>query len=471
MRSARRSWWPLLCLVLAWGCGAPTARPPNILMILADDLGWNDVGYHGSRIETPRIDALAATGVELDQFYTQPLCSAARASLMTGRYPIRQGLQMGVVRPWADFGLPLTERTLANALKEVGYDTAILGKWHLGMIRAGYLPTQRGFDHHYGHYGGAIDYFDHSLYYGLDWHRNEVPVEEEGYSTDLLAREAERLIAAHDTSRPLFLYLSFNAPHKPLQARPGDTERYADLADPDRRTYAAMVTALDEAVGRVVDALEARGMMESTLIAFASDNGGEPVDGADNSPLRGGKGTAYEGGIRVPAFITWRGVLPEGGVVREPLHMIDLYPTLLARAGASLQQTLPLDGRDAWLTIAEAAPTPHDEILLDLSAARGVAAIRRGDWKLIMTGRGKPHERKELFDLRVDPEERADLATAHPDIVRELEMRIDHYAAQVRPAKLSSVDLPPNFRVPRVWEPLPESLPPGVDPRWDQPHP
>ncbi|GAG39880.1 unnamed protein product, partial [marine sediment metagenome] len=184
------------------GFAKKSTGKPNIVFILADDLGFKDVGYHGSKIKTPNIDKLASEGVRLEQFYVQPVCSPTRSSLMTGRYPMRYGLQVGVVRPWAQYGLPLEERTLAQALKEAGYTTAICGKWHLGHLDSKYLPTARGFDHQYGHYNGALNYFTHIRDKGLDWHRDDEPLREEGYTTDLLADESVRLIERHDVSRP-----------------------------------------------------------------------------------------------------------------------------------------------------------------------------------------------------------------------------------------------------------------------------
>ncbi|MFQ5473208.1 MAG: sulfatase-like hydrolase/transferase, partial [Dehalococcoidia bacterium] len=233
----------------------PPAARPNIVILLADDLGIGDVGYNGSKIRTPHIDKLAATGVRLNQFYAAPICSPARAALLTGRYPIRYGFQSALIWPWVEWGLGAEERTLAEALKQAGYRTALLGKWHLGHAREAYLPRRRGFDHHYGCYTGSVDYFEHTTNAALDWHRDGVPVEEEGYTTTLLAEEAVRLIRDSDHKRPLFLLVSFNAPHLPLQAPPGYRERYEHLKHPGRRIYAGMVTCMDEAIGQVVAAL------------------------------------------------------------------------------------------------------------------------------------------------------------------------------------------------------------------------
>jgi arylsulfatase A-like enzyme len=452
---------PVSCfLVIALTAGAAPGedqhapgKPPHMVVILSDDQGWHDVGYHGSEIRTPSLDRLAASGTRLNQFYVQPLCSPTRAALMTGRYPIRLGLQVMVVRPWADYGLPLEERTLAQALKEAGYQTAIVGKWHLGHCRPEYLPTRRGFDHQYGHYNGAIDYFTHMRDGGLDWHRDDKALREEGYSTDLIAREAVRVIESHDLARPLFLYVPFNAPHAPLQAPPRHMSTYADVKERDRRTYAAMVTCMDEAVGRIVAALDRRGIRENTLLFFSSDNGGAAYrgGGADNRPLRGAKGSLYEGGVRVPAFVVWPRKLKGEVIVDQPLHIVDLYPTLIRLAGGSLRQSMPLDGLDAWPTIAEGKPSPHEEILHNIEP-RG-AAIRRGDWKLLRLSpeNGKPPA-VELYDIRNDISETTNLADRRSDKVRELSARLEDYARQAVPAKGNYANrAPAGFKRPQVW--------------------
>src|ERR1700733_5552742 len=233
----------LACLPCA-GRAEEKTQQPNIVYFLADALGWADVGWHGKEIQTPNLDKLAQGGARLEQFYVQPVCSPTRAALMTGRYPMRHGLQVGVVRPWAQYGLPLEERTLAQGLKEAGYTTAICGKWHLGHFQRAYLPTQRGFDHQYGHYNGALDYFTHIRDDGFDWHRDDKVCRDEGYSTHLLAREAVRLVAAQEKDKPLFLYVPFNAVHAPLQVPAKYKEAYAKLPEP-RRTYAGMTAAMD----------------------------------------------------------------------------------------------------------------------------------------------------------------------------------------------------------------------------------
>jgi arylsulfatase A-like enzyme len=433
---------------------------PNILFILADDLGYADVGFTGGQaIKTPSLDALASAGARLEQFYAQPVCSPTRAALMTGRYPMRHGLQVGVVRPWAQYGLPLEERTLPQALKEAGYVTALLGKWHLGHFERAYLPTARGFDHQYGHYNGAIDYFTHVRDGGFDWHRDDKAAYDEGYSTHLIAREAVRFIRQFDGRRPFFLDVSFNAPHAPLQVPDGYKEPYAHLKEP-RRTYAGMVAAMDEAVGQIAAALDEKGLRENTLIVFSSDNGG-PAPGkvTDNGRLRAGKATLYEGGVRVAAFTTWKGRIRPGTVVTQPLHMVDWYPTLLKLAGVRLTQRLPIDGRDAWPTIAAGKPSPHGEILLNSTPRTG--AIRMGDWKLVLNGgynempdietgsRRSAGDTVELFNLADDPSEEHNLAEKHPGRLKALRARYDALAAQAVPPKIKP--RAPDFKVPKVW--------------------
>jgi arylsulfatase A-like enzyme len=433
---------------------------PNIVFIVADDLGYADVGFTGgTEIRTPSLDALAAAGARLDQFYAQPVCSPTRAALMTGRYPMRHGLQVGVVRPWAQYGLPLDERTLPQALKDAGYVTALAGKWHLGHFDRAYLPTARGFDRQYGHYNGAIDYFTHVRDGGFDWHRNDRVSRDEGYSTHLIAQEAVRFIREVGGRTPFFLDVSFNAVHAPLQVPDRYKETYAHLKEP-RRTYAGMVAAMDEAVGQIAAALDEKGLRENTLIVFSSDNGGpQPGTVTDNGRLRAGKATLYEGGVRVAAFASWTGRIRPGTVVGQPLHMVDWYPTLLTLAGVRLAQTLPLDGRDAWPTIALGKPFPRGEILIN--ASPGAGAIRVGDWKLVLNGgynevpdierggkrAGNPTV--ELFNLADDPYEQKNVADANPERLKVLRARYDALASQAVAPKIRL--RPADFAVPSVW--------------------
>lgn len=431
------------------------ADKPNIVIILADDLGNADLGYRGGKIKTPNIDHLAATGVRMEAFYGMPVCTPARAALMTGRYPMRYGLQTLVIFPSHTYGLPTDERTLPQALKEAGYRTMLTGKWHLGHADKKYWPQNRGFDHFYGNVTGEVDYFTRERGGIIDWQRDGTFLKEEGYYTTLIGNEAVRLIEEQDGSKPFFLYFASLAPHSPYEAPQEYKDRYPEITDPIRKTYAAMISALDDQVGRIVATLDKKGLRENTLILFASDNGGatsglfvtgarspeerEKEEGgiamnakapADNSPFRGGKGSLYEGGVRVPAIANWPARL-KPAVINEPVHMVDIMPTVLALAGGKGSTDHPFDGKDIWATITEGQPSPHEDILINVEAFRG--AIRKGGWKLIKIALlpGKT----ELFDLSKDPGETTNVADEHPDIVRDLESRLLAYAKQQKPSE------------------------------------
>jgi arylsulfatase A-like enzyme len=382
----------LLALALSIQVPAlPAADRPHIVFLLIDDLGRTDCGFMGGQeIQTPRIDALAHAGAILDAHYVQPVCSPTRTCLMTGRYATRTGVY-GVVRPHAKWGMKLEERTLASALHDAGYETAITGKWHLGEFERAYLPTQRGFDHQYGHYFGAIDYFTHIRDKTHDWYHDDQPLMEEGYSTHLVSKEACRLIANRNKQKPLFLYVPFNGVHGPYQVPDSYLAPYGKLKG-NRQKYAGMLAAVDEAIGQIVDALTACGMKDNTLIVFSTDNGGpSPRTITTNGELRAGKGTIYEGGVRGCAFAHWPGHIPAGVTIREPMHMIDWYPTLIGLGGGSLEQKLPIDGKDVWPMLTQGAKSPHDAILSVQSPTR--AAVRIGDWKLLLNaGKAEPEE-------------------------------------------------------------------------------
>ena len=472
---SRTLWGFLLLTAVAAIGGARAADPaprPNIVFILSDDQGFADIGYRSTEVKTPHLDRLAAAGVRLEQFYVQPVCTPTRAALMTGLYPMRLGLQLGVIKPESVHGLPLSARTLPQALREAGYVTAIAGKWHLGNGAPEYLPTARGFDRQYGFYLGMTDYFTHERDGGLDWHRNDRALREEGYATDLIAKEAVATIEEHGGGpRPFFLYVAFNAPHTPLQATEAWLEKFAHIADKKRRTHVAMIAHMDDAIGRIVAALERKQLRDSTLIVFSSDNGANTPVG-DNTPFRDQKGSVYEGGVRVPAFAVWPGRLPAGQQVQQPLHMADWHPTLLRLAGA--RPASALDGRDLWPALTQPKPAPvHEEILIN--AAPGTGALRRGDWKLVVNGQlrfkgGTPppsfawadllkesklppedaaRQQIELFNLADDPGEARNLAATHPDIVRELMARYERHTREAAP--LVGGDVPSGFKVPAVW--------------------
>lgn len=426
------------------------AEKPDIVVIIADDLGSSDLSWRGGEIKTPHLDKLAASGAKLEQFYVQPVCTPTRASLMTGRYPMRYGLQVGVIRPWAEYGLSLDERMLPQALREVGYTTAMCGKWHLGSFDKAYWPNARGFDHWYGHFFGAIDYFTHIRDGKDDWYRHGQSVKEEGYSTHLLARDAVNVIKSQSKDKPLFLYVPFNAVHAPHQVVDSFKDPYQHLPEP-RRTYAGMLAAMDEAVGQILGALDETGRRKNALIFFSSDNGGpQPGKVTSNGPLRAGKGTVYEGGVQVVACAAWEGRIKPGSVVNAPRHMTDLYPTLLNLAGASLEQKLPLDGVDILPCLTEGKPSPRTEILHNTTPVKG--ALRIGDWKLVVNGnvadpadddagaqpKAKQKRKRaaadadgvELFNLVEDPYEKHDLSVQRPEKLKELRQRYDVLAKE-----------------------------------------
>ncbi len=397
-------------LLLALSGALPAADkspPPHIVFFLIDDLGYADCGFNGgTEILTPHIDQLAKDGAVLESHYVQPVCSPTRAALMTGRYATRTGVYT-IVRPHAPWGLPLGERTLANALQDAGYTTAIVGKWHLGEFDRAYLPTARGFQHQHGLYFGMIDNFTHVRDGTHDWHHDDRELKEEGYSTHLLTREACRLVEAQPPGKPLFLYVPYNAVHAPLQVPERYLQPYGSLQGP-RKQLAGMLAAVDEGIGQVVAALEKAGLRENTLLIFSADNGGPPP--GSNTPLRGFKGSVYEGGVRGCAFANWPGRIPAGQRIKEPLHIIDWYPTLVKLAGGTLEQTQPLDGRDVWPLLTQGAPSPHEAILSVQSPTH--AALRMGDWKLIInagatadaTSDASPAKRRAKTKAKAKPE-------------------------------------------------------------------
>ncbi|MBE9226068.1 arylsulfatase [Phormidium sp. LEGE 05292] len=408
--------------------------PPHILYIMSDDQGWKDVGFHGSDIKTPNLDRLAQSGVQLEQYYAQPMCTPSRAALMTGRYPHRYGLQTLVIPSAGKYGLATDEWLLPQALKEVGYKTAIIGKWHLGHADRKYWPRQRGFDYQYGPILGEIDYFTHSAHNKIDWYRDNQLVEEEGYVTTLLGQDAVKLIGEHNPKTPLFLYLAFTAPHAPYQAPPEYLDQYKNITDPNRRTYAAMITAMDNQIGLVLAALDKRGMRDNTLIVFQSDNGGPrsaqftgEVDTsggtipADNGSFRDGKGSLYEGGTRVVALANWQGHIKPGSVVNQPIHIVDMYPTLTGLAGVPSGKSKPLDGLNVWSALSGEKPSARNEVVYNIEPFR--AALRQGDWKLVWQVTLPPQV--ELFNLVQDSSEKTNLADKNPEVVSKLKQQIE----------------------------------------------
>jgi arylsulfatase A-like enzyme len=430
------------------------APRPNIIFIMADDLGNADLGYRGGQVRSPNIDQLANQGVRLESFYGEPVCTPSRAALMTGRYPMRYGLQTLVIFPSHTYGLVTDERTLPQALKEAGYKTLMVGKWHLGHADKKFWPQNRGFDYFYGNVVGEVNYFTRERGGLIDWQRNGTFLKEEGYYTDLIGDDAIKLIDQQDSKQPFFLYFASLAPHAPYQAPESAIDQYASVSDKLRRTYMGMISELDRQVGRIVSELERKGLRDNTIIVFASDNGGatsglfasgskskeerDTEEGgieqgqkapASNAPFSGGKGSLREGGVRVPAFVSWPAKL-KPRVVSEPLHMVDVMPTLLALAGGVGSPDHPFDGRNMWSTLADGAPSPNEDVLINVEAFRG--AIRKGDWKLLKIALlpGKT----QLFNLAKDPGETTDVAAENPEITRDLEARLLAYAKEQKPS-------------------------------------
>lgn len=430
-----------LILTAGMGAAAPIAgtdRKPNILLIVGDDMGYADIGAHGATdIRTPHLDALARDGARFSSGYVSgPYCSPTRAALMTGRYQQRYGHEFNSGPPQtasATFGLPLTEKTLADRLEAAGYRTGMVGKWHLG-VRPEFHPMKRGFDEYFGFLGGAHSYLDARADKANPILRGTEPVDEPAYLTDAFRREAlgfiDRRAAGTD---PWFLYLAFNAVHTPMHATSHYLDRYKDIADERRRTYAAMMSAMDDAVGAVVQRLRDHKIEEHTLILFVSDNGGPPVNASSNGPLRGHKSSTWEGGVRVPFLMQWKGHVPAGKVYTQPVIQMDLHATALAAAGIHDQRKLKLDGVDLVPYLkGQKKGVPHAALYWRFGPQM---AIRMGDWKLVKAreGRGAVNgdfERRgtdadlagaQLFNLATDMGEKVNLAEKEPARVKALE--------------------------------------------------
>lgn len=420
---------------------SPTGTRPNIVLILSDDQGWADIGYHDADIRTPNLDRLAAEGVRLNRHYVYPTCSPTRVALLAGRFPSR----FGVLAPLgATTRMRPEDAQLTAALKKLGYTTHISGKWHLGETPE-HRPLRYGFDTSYGYLRGQIDPYTHRYKFGdhVTWHRNDQFVEERGHVTDLITDEAIRVIESAG-KQPFFLYVAHHAPHFPLNEPPKWIAPYeSQIDDLWRRHYAAAVTHLDDSVGRIVEALERAGVRDNTLIVFSSDNGGQqnwtaPPDQyngryaphttlGNNRPLRGWKGDLYEGGIRVPAFVNWPGRIPGGGVVESPTHVVDWLPTLVRAAGGDPGGLGTAEGIDLWDALrGQISQLPDRSLYWKTPSA---SAIRHGPWKLIQH-RGT--SRTELFHLEDDPVEQDDLAERQADRAGRLLALLNRMAEQDR---------------------------------------
>uniref|UniRef100_A0A8D3A305 Sulfatase N-terminal domain-containing protein n=1 Tax=Scophthalmus maximus TaxID=52904 RepID=A0A8D3A305_SCOMX len=457
---------------------------PHIIFILTDDQGFNDIGYHNPTIKTPTLDKLAAEGVRLENYYVQPICTPSRSQLLTGRYQIHTGLQHSIIRPSQPSCLPSHMDTLPERLREAGYTTHMVGKWHLGFYRKACLPTRKGFDSFFGSLTGSVDYYSYGScdgpgVCGYDLHDDEAVAwgREGKYSTTLFTQRARKILESHDPAdRPLFLLLSLQAVHTPLQPPKHYIYPYRHMADVARRKFAAMVSTVDESVRNVTYALRKYGYYKNSVIVYSTDNGAQPFTGGSNWPLRGRKGTYWEGGVRGVAFVHSPLLRRRRRVSKALLHITDWFPTLVNLAGGNVSQSRGLDGFDVWKTISEGSESPRREILhnidpLHKAAAQTTswdtegpvwdasvqAAIRVGDWKLLTGDPGhgdwvppqvlptlpgrwwnlertfpshhKPSAHKNiwLFNITGDPYERRDLADRRPDVVQRLLARLAHY--------------------------------------------
>lgn len=405
-------------VLLATTLAGAATQPPNVVFIHSDDHGFADVGFRGSVIDTPSIDSIAAAGVTLERYHTQPICGPTRVGLMTGRNPIRMGLT-GNIETGED-GVPLDEHFLPETFRAAGYQTWALGKWHLGGTTGPeYLAQNRGFDHFYGFLGGSINETTHTTpsTTTLDWQRNgiDVPGDTGQLSTDLLATEAISLIQGRDPNRPFFLYLAFHALHTPYDAPQSLKDKYAALGLTGQQLqYAAMAENMDANIGRVLDTLASEGITGETLVVFASDNGADEGKGGSNLPLRGWKGEIFEGGNRTPAAMRWPGVIPAGTASEQFVSHQDWLPSLASAAGIPLRNSKPLDGRDRWSAILGGdAGTPRAYVV---RRGQGTSVLD-GSWKLLRETSLSPWQ---LYDLSIDPEETVDLAGSNPGVVAQL---------------------------------------------------
>lgn len=442
-------------LSLPWLASA--ADRPNLLLLVADDLGYADVGFNGGKvIATPNLDRLAATGVTLTDFRACPMCSPTRAGLMTGRWPLRFGMMRAVVPPWSRYGIPADENTLPELLAVAGYaPRGIAGKWHLGHARREFLPLANGFTRFYGHYNGAIDYFTHERDGETDWHDDNRTVREAGYSTDMIGAEAVRFVRAAPLNAPWLLYVPFNAPHGPFQAKEEDLRKYPQL-DGDRRAYAAMVDSMDQAIGRILTAVESRPDSANTLVLFCSDNGGIPRVGSSNAPYRGAKLTVYEGGTRVCAAMRW----PAGGVsggrrFDGRIGYIDVVPTVLAAAGAPVPKNL--DGVNFLPALRGATVLPERPWFSYLHQNEDAhASVHLGKWKLVAHGDFFPEQpavkpELELYDLAADPAEKANLAARESAVVAQLHRRLREFGTWRQPGVGAYTEGREGFMPPKDW--------------------
>ena len=419
---------------------------PNIIVILCDDLGYSDVGFNGAKdIITPELDKLAMGGTIFSSAYVvHPFCGPSRAGLMTGRYPHTFGSQFNLPMNSGELlntGIPLKETFISNVLQDAGYYTGIVGKWHLGAVPE-YHPLKRGFDDFYGFLGGGHRYFPEKyqpIYekqlkegnklindYLKPLEHNYKEVKETEYITDALSREAVRFV--NDASKkddPFFLYLAYNAPHSPLEAKEDDLKRFSAIEDKKRRTYAAMVYAVDRGVGKLANALKSNGQLDNTLIVFLSDNGGKLSLGATNYPLQKGKGSTQEGGYRVPMFFYWPKGVPAGKIVDHPVSALDFYPTFARLGKAKIPVKKILHGKDIWDDFNAGKNAHAQDMIYALRHREGYSDVgaRKGDWKILKTGKND----WKLFHIKNDISEQHDLSQEYPDRLKEMMLQVQKW--------------------------------------------
>ena len=473
----------LLLVLLVTQAGYALDRP-NVVIIVADDLGWADVGFHGSNIDTPALDKLAREGAVFDRFYTTPICSPTRAALMTGRDPMRLGMAYATVMPWANNGVHPDEHFMPESFLAAGYQTALVGKWHLGHSQEPFHPNRRGFQHFYGHLHTEVGYYPpFGVQSGKDFQVNGKTISPDGYETFLLAKEASRWISERTKGQPFFLYMPFIAPHTPLDAPQDLKDKYADIEferEPSRSPsdvthtyrklllqksarplYAAVVDAMDQAIGQVLDTLDQEGIADNTIVLFFSDNGGAvyATGGGYNAPLRGGKGETFEGGIRVVSTIRWPAKIKPGTQVDSIFSVMDVFPTLASAAGIEPKNKRKFDGRNMLDSILHNKRIPLKKWLLFTSETpiRGTFSLTafNEEWKLIQQvaqGFLSAEVKNLLFDVKNDPYEYNNLAAAHPEQVEVMSKAIRNWRL-LHPLNGTRSNLvpPPGWRAPLDW--------------------
>lgn len=439
----------LITLFIGPAISLSAADQPNIIFVLSDDMGWNQPGFNGGDTGlTPNLDRFAAEGLKLNEFYTHSVCAPTRSAFLTGRYAFRtwsdwRSEDFGKPSYLAKLGLTLAinergeetrrihaldteERTVAEALKEAGYFTALIGKWHLGEWLPEHLPMGQGFDHQYGHYAWGIDYYDKTIVHNAparfavyDWHRNQRPVNEPGYATDLIGAEAVRVIQEHAADdKPMFLYVAFNAVHGPLNPPPnfeGDVNDPLAIRD-------SMLASFDTAFGSILSAVETAGIGDNTLVVFCNDNG--PVLEEMSKPYRGTKNTTFEGGVRQPCLVRWPGHTEAGSEKDGLVFIADFFPTFITLAGGQREQSRPIDGLDMTAFFFGESESPRDEIIYDVAGSVRVPTIRKGPYKLMGD---------VLYDIETNPYETTDIASDHSDVVAKLAKRLEAVGKQRPP--------------------------------------